>query len=216
MTREQFYTSKEWRTLVQVLRQERTNENGLIICEICGKPILKKYDCIAHHKRELNEQNVNDAAIALNPDNVALIHFGCHNAVHQRGQAKKRKVYLIYGSPKSGKSTFVNENAEPDDLILDIERLWEAVCNGKKPDSLKGNVFGLRDAIIDQIRTRKGFWGTAFIIGGYPLKSDRERLKNLLNAEEIFIDTPKDECLGRCESDEERRYVEKWWESYTE
>ena len=79
MTQAQFYSSKRWAKFAQALKLERQNADGFIICDVCGKPITKRYDCIAHHKTELNDQNVNDAAIALNPDNIMLVHFGCHN-----------------------------------------------------------------------------------------------------------------------------------------
>ena len=67
-----FYKSKEWEKLIAVLKLERVNENGEVICEHCGKPIHKKYDCIGHHKIELTEANVNDPEVSLNPDNVML------------------------------------------------------------------------------------------------------------------------------------------------
>ena len=44
-----FYKSKEWKQLKQILMNERLNENGELICEHCGKPILHTYDCIPHH-----------------------------------------------------------------------------------------------------------------------------------------------------------------------
>ncbi|MFR7473078.1 MAG: HNH endonuclease, partial [Ruminococcus sp.] len=56
-----FYQSKPWVKLMAVIRMERTNAEGQIICEHCGKPIVHKYDCIGHHIIELNEANVNDA-----------------------------------------------------------------------------------------------------------------------------------------------------------
>lgn len=49
-----FYKSKEWTDLLEQLKLERADSNGEIICEHCGKPIYKKYDCIGHHKIELN------------------------------------------------------------------------------------------------------------------------------------------------------------------
>lgn len=79
-----FYRSKAWEAFIRVLAAERTDENGLIICEHCGKPIIYKYDRIAHHKTHLTLANVNDAAIALNPDNIALVHHKCHNEIHER------------------------------------------------------------------------------------------------------------------------------------
>ena len=124
-----FYQSDEWRGLVARLKIERVNADGLLLCEHCGQPIVRKYDCIGHHKTELTDENVNDYVVSLNPANVALIHFRCHNEIHRRfGSPVMRRVFLVYGAPGAGKTTWVRENAERDDLILDIDRLWEAVC----------------------------------------------------------------------------------------
>lgn len=214
-----FYKSREWEGLVEQLKIERINEQGQIICEHCGKPITKKYDCIGHHKTELTEDNVNDYEISLNPANIMLIHFKCHNMIHQRFEGFKQEVYLVYGSPCSGKSSWVHEVANPDDLILDIDKLWEAVSIAdkyNKPNRLKANVFGLRDCLIDQIRCRVGMWRNAYVIGGYPLRSDRDRLCDLLGAQPIFIDTSKEECLSRAMNEDWKQFIEDWFDSFVE
>ena len=215
-----FYQSDEWRGLVGLLRQERVNADGFLICEHCGQPIVKKYDCIGHHRIELTDENVNDYAVSLNPENVALIHFRCHNEIHRRfGPSSMRRVFLVYGAPCAGKTTWVRENAERDDLILDIDRLWEAVCLSDryhKPPRLKENVFGLRDCMIDQIRVRAGKWRSAFVIGGYPLRSERDRMCGLMGAEPVFVDTPREVCFERARDDAWRGYVEEWFASYVE
>lgn len=218
-TLETFYRSKEWEALRARLRLERVNENGEIICAECGKPIVKAYDCIAHHKTELTEENVNDPEIALNPDNIELIHFRCHNERHHRFGGFRQRVYLVYGAPCAGKSSFVRDQASADDLILDIDALWEAVSINDKFHKRKGlaiNVFGLRDALLDQIRTRTGKWLNAYVVGGYPLKSDRDRLCDLLNAEPVFIDADRETCLSRAANDQWREYINEWFDAYTE
>lgn len=221
-----FYKSSKWEKFIESLRIERANQDGVVICEHCGKPIVRKYDCIGHHIEELTDDNVNDAMIALNPDNIKLVHFICHNEIHKRfGYAERQpqKVYIVYGSPCSGKSSFVSEVAEHGDIILDIDKLWSAIkadkCNEyEKPKELKQNVFALRDAMIDMIRVRRGRWNNAYIIGGYPLQGERERLAEIVSADKlIFIDTPKDICLLRAESKnaEWKEFVELWFERYT-
>ena len=67
-----FYKSHKWETFIANLRSERTNADGFIICEKCGKPILKAYDCIGHHIKELTDSNVDDVTISLNPENIQL------------------------------------------------------------------------------------------------------------------------------------------------
>ena len=221
-TLENFYTSKRWCKFVNRLKLERMDADGNIICAHCGRPITRKYDCIGHHTIELTDENVNDYSISLNPDNVELIHFRCHNITHQRFEGFSQSVYLVYGSPCSGKTSWVGEVANDDDLILDVDRIWDAVCVGgqqRKPKRLTSNVFGIRDCIIDQVRTRTGKWRNAYIIGGYPLRSERERLCDLLRAMPVYIDATKEECLRRCETERPaawKEYVEDWFDSYVE
>ena len=211
------YKSKEWQALIEQLRIERTDENGELRCWYCGEPIYQKYDCIGHHEIELTEENVNDYSVSLNPDNVRLIHFKCHNKIHERFEGFKQRVFLVYGAPCSGKSTWVHNVALADDLILDIDSIWEAVSVSDryhKPNRLKPNVFGIRDCILDQIKTRTGAWRNAYVIGGYPLRSDRDRICELLSAEPIFIEETKENCLNRANTAEWKDYIEEWFADF--
>lgn len=216
-----FYKTKEWEQLIEILKIERANDEGVLICEHCGKPIVKAYDCIGHHKVELTESNVNDRTISLNPDNIALVHHNCHNIIHERfGHDGTRHIYLVYGAPGAGKRAYVDRSAGQDDLILDIDSLYIAISIRNRYDHSKRmsrNVFGLRDCILDQIKTRTGKWRNAWIIGGYPLSSERSRLCEMLAAEAVFIDTPQDECLMACKDRgyDALDYCIKWFDTYT-
>ena len=223
MTRSEFYRSKEWEALTQTLRMERVNADGDLICAYCGKPIIKKYDCICHHKIYLTEENVNDALISLNPDNIELVHHGCHNKIHTERGFERKHIYIVYGSPLSGKTTYVKENRNAGDLVIDIDRIWDCISDEGylKPSGLKSVTFAVRDTLLDAVKKRLGFWHTAYLIGGYPLISERERLQKETGGELIFIDTPKDECLRRLEEIDDNRdkeawrgYIEKWWGLY--
>lgn len=217
MTLDNFYRSKEWERLRAQLQLERINSDGDLICARCGKPITKAYDCIAHHRIELTDDNVNDFEISLNPENIDLIHFRCHNEIHERYGGSRRRVFLVYGPPCAGKTSWVRKVARPDDLILDMDSIWEAVCisdREHKPNRLKANVFGIRDCIIEQIKIRTGNWRSAYVIGGYALASDRRRMVDLLGAEEVFIDTPIEECLARAGSEQWKTYIHDWFDAF--
>lgn len=212
-----FYKSKEWEKLIQLLKLERVDASGQVICECCGKPIIRKYDCIGHHKIELTEQNVNDPEIALNPDNIMLVHFSCHNRIHRRYEGFYQQVYLVYGAPCSGKSTWVESVCNPDDLIIDIDRIWECLCASDKyhkPNRIKANAFGVRDALLDQVKIRKGMWRNCYIVGGFPLRTDRDRLCTLLRAREVFISESKDVCLARAVNEDWKQYINDWFDDY--
>lgn len=227
MTKRQiFYRSDKWNKLLDRLKIDRVQPDGTLLCEHCGKPIVNAYDCIGHHKEELTEENVDDVMIALNPDNVMLIHFRCHNSIHKRfGYQGKiiKQVFLVWGAPCAGKTTWVDSVAEKDDLIVDLDRIWCAVRAAScglydKPDALKSVVFDIRDKLYEDVRTRRGKWQNAYIIGGYPLEAERERLADMLGADKlVFIDTSQDVCLLRAKekSSEWSDYVRQWFDRYT-
>ena len=224
MSLSDFYRSSEWEKLRQIIRLERLNAEGLTICEFCGQPIVKAYDCIAHHKTELTESNYRDASISLNPDNIMLVHHSCHNAIHDKVGYTAPKVYIVWGSPMSGKTTYVKGVAKYGDIILDIDKLWSAISGRaeyEKPNRIKENVFALRDLTLQMIEQRRGYWKTAYAIGGYALPSERERLANRLNAELIYIESTKEECLHRLsvcgdgrKYSEWEKYISDWWETH--
>lgn len=221
-----FYKSDAWWNFLQVLKAERTNDKGLIICEHCGMPIVKAYDCIGHHIEELTEENVNNAEISLNPANIMLVHHRCHNKIHNKlGNMaySYRHVYIVYGPPLSGKRAWVMDSMNEGDLVIDIDAIWQAVsgCDrGIKPNRLKSVVFGVRDHLLESVKYRRGKWQNAYIIGGYPLISERERLSRELDAELIFIDITKGECMHRLYANDKlniiewTEYIEDWWRSY--
>jgi len=220
-----FYQSKEWRRLMKILKGERLNHEGHLMCEYCGKPIIHKYDCIGHHVVNLTEENVNNAMVSLNPDNVQLVHHRCHNFIHNKLGHQERQVFLVYGAPLSGKTSFVRESANPGDLIVDMDSIWECVSGCEryvKPPRLNAIVFGIRDKLLEDVRYRKGKWLNAYIIGGYPLSSERERLVRSLGARDVFIDVNRDECINRLECcDDARdkkewtRFIDEWFERYS-
>lgn len=225
-----FYRSKAWEKFIRCLADERTDENGVLWCAHCNKPIIFKYDRIAHHCNTfLTLANVNDATIALNPENIAFVHHRCHNEIHERfgfgkPQAPRiKKVYVIHGSPCSGKSTYVESVAGPGDIILDMDAIWACISGGTdghacRDGRLTHNAFRVRDCILDMIKTRYGDWNNAYIIGGYPRIMERERMATIYGAECIHIDTPKEVCMQRASlrPKEWAGYIENYFETYQE
>ena len=225
-TLSQFYNSEIWRAFRLNLIYERTNkEDGVLYCQHSGKPLVKSFDIVAHHIKPLTMQNVNDYSISLNPENILLVSQRAHNEIHARfGYCAQRKVYIVHGAPCSGKSSFVDSIKGNSDLIVDIDNIWEALTGKRyyKPAALKANVFAMRDALLETVKTRAGKWERCFIIEGLPYKADRERKSALYGAELIHIDTGKEMCLQRLQTDtarteyadEWRRYIEEYFERY--
>ena len=215
-----FYRSDKWVNLLKVIRDERMTPDKFNICEYCGKPIVRAYDCIGHHVIELTEENYTDANISLNPDNIQLVHHKCHNLIHNKLSYSGRQVFIVYGSPLAGKTSYVREAMNEGDLIVDLDNIWSCVsgCDRyTKPNRLKSVVFSVRDSLLESVRYRRGKWLNAYVIGGYPYQAERERLADQLGARLIHIDTDKDTCLNRLYACEDRdvsewsKYITDYW-----
>ena len=220
----EFYRSTEWSRFREVVISERIKEDGHIYDEVTGQPIIKAYDIILHHKIELTEENVKDYNISLNPDNILIVSHKTHNIIHDKLGHAVRQIFIVYGPPLSGKTTYVQDNASEGDLIIDIDSIWQCVSGlprYKKPPRLRAVVFKVRDALIESVKYRYGKWNNCYIVGGYPLQSERERLIKELGAREVFIDVSKDECLKRLEAVEDgrekaewERFIVEWFDRY--
>ncbi len=213
-----FYASQEWMDFRFNLILERGP-----VCQRCGRLVTDTSKLIGHHRITLAPQNINDPSFTLNKDYVELICFECHNREHKRYGYNQHNVYIVYGSPMSGKNTLVNQLAEYGDMILDIDRIFECISGMPlyiKPDNLRFNVFALRDKMLDMIKTRYGGWHDAYIIGGYPNKAERERLASELGAELIYCACTKEECYARAMQVQDikqdwTKWIDKWWNEYT-
>ena len=221
-----FYRSDAWEKFLTALKNDpkRMDSIGNIICAHCGRPIVKKYDCIGHHTVELTEENYTDHMISLNPDMVVLVHHKCHNIIHNKLFSGQRQVFIVYGSPLAGKSSYVQEAMVEGDLIIDMDAIWQCVSGCErytKPNRLKTVVFAVRDNLLESVKYRRGKWLNAYIVGGYPYKAERDRLVDMLGAREVYIDTDRDTCINRllaCEDgrnkDEWTKYINDWWLQY--
>lgn len=225
-TLSEFYTSKEWQEFRVVLIAERTKSDGFVYDEVTGKPIIKANDIILHHKIELTLENVNDVNITLNPDNIQIVSFTTHNAIHNRFGSWTRHIYLVYGSPLAGKKTFVQERAGIHDLIIDTDKIYACISNN--PFYIKsGRLYDCKQyvekAMLECVKNRIGKWVNAFIIGStpYAFKAQRERFCVEYGAEEIFIDCDKETALLRLASAQDGRdavewgkYIDTWFQRY--
>jgi len=203
-----FYVREPWVGFCQLLKIERGKK-----CERCGAHIVDLSYLIGHHKVELTLENVNDPAIALNRELIEIICLKCHNKDHRRFGYKKQ-VYIVWGSPYSGRHTAVNQMMRTGDIVLDIDALYNAISVGR-PNACRYNVFKLRDCLYDQIKTRYGQWCDAYIIGTYADQYERERAAQDLGAELIYCESTKEDCLQRAAAaNDTNEFVLKWWNAF--
>ncbi len=220
-----FYCRKDYLDLAQACK---IKSGG--VCAKCGG-VFDISELRAHHKVELTLDNIDDVNVTLNPDNIEVLCHDCHNAAHKRfGYAVGAKhVYLVYGSPCAGKTTYVNSVATRNDLIVDLDKIHRAICICglyDKPDATKRVAFNVRDYLLDEVRTAtpRRKWQDAYIIGTYPDRIDRDMFVQDYGAELVHIDTSKEECIKRAYQDIERSsirdavigWINAYWERYRE
>ena len=223
-TLDTFYHSKEWQNLRRVVLNERTKEDGFVYDEITGKPIVKAYDAILHHTVFLTEENVNDREISLNPDLIQIVSHKTHNLIHEKLGYVRKEIYLVYGAPFAGADTWAQDNAGEGDLIVNIDDIWQCVSGlprYHKPARLNAVVFGVRDYLMECVKTRRGKWNNALICGGFPLISERERICRTYGAREVYVEATREECEARINAalDGELRrqyvgYLDEWWRRF--
>lgn len=198
-----FYNSQEFYDFKTLLMKKRENEYGELLCEECGKVLLHRQDTIPHHTPiALTDENCNDPNISLNEKNIQMVCFKCHNKIEHRFSSYKRSVYLVVGSPCSGKTSWIKENANAqEDLILDFDNLWQAISINEryvKPNRLKPVAFALRECLMEQIKMRTGSWVNCFILSTEAFVMNRKRLVDSLGIDEvIYMDTSESECIKR-------------------
>ena len=220
-----FYCRKDYLDLAQACK---IKSGG--VCAKCGG-VFDISELRPHHKVELTLDNIDDVNVTLNPDNIEVLCHDCHNAAHKRfGYAVGAKhVYLVYGSPCAGKTTYVNSVATRNDLIVDLDKIHRAICICglyDKPDATKRVAFNVRDYLLDEVRTAtpRRKWQDAYIIGTYPDRIDRDVFVQDYGAEIVHIDTSKEECIKRAYQDIERTsirdavigWINAYWERYRE
>lgn len=220
-----FYCRKDYLDLAQACK---IKSGG--VCAKCGG-VFDISELRPHHKVELTLDNIDDVNVTLNPDNIEVLCHDCHNAAHKRfGYAVgAKRVYIVYGSPCAGKTTYVNSVATRNDLIVDLDKIHRAICICglyDKPDATKRVAFNVRDYLLDEVRTAtpRRKWQDAYIIGTYPDRIDRDMFVQDYGAELVHIDTSKEECIKRAYQDIERSsirdavigWINAYWERYRE
>lgn len=230
-TLDQFYKSEQWRKFRPTIISSRKP-----VCWQCGEIFKGDDTIVVHHKEELTLSNVNDYNVSLNPDNVEMVHHECHNKIHEKRfgynhykeRLKNRGIYIVCGPPFAGKTTYVLENKTEDDLVVDMDRLFEAVTlldRYNKPNSLLPNVLAIRKTLIDNIKVRHGKFSSAWVIGGYPDKYERELLQRELGAQVILIKPTKEELYKRLDNCSDyrshkktqwRNFIDEWFDRFVD
>ncbi len=243
-----FYHSQAWRDAREAYVSRRQSVDGGM-CEACRDALGEE----VHHKTWLRPENIHDENVTLNPENFLFLCGECHRRIHEAARALAQresirrdnrnpmqhhgyffddqgaiqpvKVIIVWGSPGAGKSTYVREHKEPEDLVVDLDLLSRAVCMADRtdiPPNAMRLAYDIRDVQYDQIASRTADCHTVWVIAGLPMKRQREELKARLQATDmIYIPSTFSDCYRHALLDDERRdktiqlgIIERWWRRY--
>lgn len=142
----------------------------------------------------------------------------------KNGEMVPIDVYIVWGSPASGKTTYVRKNMKNGDLVVDLDLIKQSLSlegKTKAPDNLVNIALNVREHIYKLIETRKINSNDVWVVAGLPNAEERKNLKKRLNAKLIFIEATKQQCIDRAMNDSERqdkekqiKIINKWFNIY--
>lgn len=128
-------------------------------------------------------------------------------------------VYLIYGPPCSGKSTYTMEHMKRGDLLCDVDMLYSAI-SGENPHDAELNVHEIACKLYGElaniIHDRVGGWKNAYVLSCANTHEKVKEESEKIRADEVlFMDTPYEVCIKR--TAERPHYfqwlVQEWFET---
>ena len=134
-------------------------------------------------------------------------------------------VTLVCGPPGSGKSTYCDDRAGPDDLVIDLDIIKAAVSGQRiyeSGDEWLAPAMRERNRIIASLAKRTK--GRAWLIVGAPVGTERRKWQELLRADVVVLEADASLCEQRIKADERRsetaakrhiRAALHWWHQYS-
>ena len=134
-------------------------------------------------------------------------------------------VFIVWGSPASGKTTHVKNHMENGDMVIDLDLIKQSISMKEKTgadDNLLSVALSVREHIYDLISKRDVNCDNVWIVSGLPYKEEREALENRVKATKlIHIQATQQQCNDRALGDSERKdkerqleLIEKWFKQY--
>ena len=224
-------------------------------CEICASksPPQRTQADTVHHRRA----HKGDLSLFFNPANLQSVCANCHNSEIQAGERAGNYVTpielagiavpanlltpivlkpslvpltIVSGPPGAGKSTLVNERAQPGDLVIDLDQIIDAMSRTemrtrKRLELYLADALAERNRMLGRLATNSDGVRAAWLIITAAAGTERQRWARRLGAARTFVLlTDATECIRRINADprradDMRRHlmgaVHHWWDTYS-
>lgn len=132
-------------------------------------------------------------------------------------------VFVVCGAPGCGKSTYVENYKQPDDLMVDLDVIKSEMTGApihlgpNNPRAMR-KAMARRNEILRDLDGNSAVW----MVIGAPLNRDREHWRRVLNAKTIVLEVPIEIIKERIYSDLTRgarqhlmfKWAKDWWRRY--
>ena len=131
-------------------------------------------------------------------------------------------VWLVCGSPCSGKTTYINEHMGDGDIVCDVDLIYGAISGNDPHDAdlwVHEVALQLKERLLEIIKNREGGWKDAYVVSVANTKSSLEADIARCRADKtVFMDTPYEVCMERAKERPEmfRHLVSEWFQTKEE
>ena len=173
--------------------------------------------------------------LRLDWDNLRSLCKNCHDrrtlseaspAARPRGLRPSRiPLTILCGPAGSGKSTWIEKHAGPNDLVIDLALIKQRMANGAEHFGVGGPL--LKRALVERNRMLANLatdteHDRAWFVVGAPKACDRKFWEDCLKPERLLVfEVDPGECSRRIEASRRGRHRSmslritfEWWEQY--
>lgn len=134
---------------------------------------------------------------------------------------KRKGTTIIFGAPLSGKTTYVLKRKRKDEVMVDMDYLFQAITGNdmyNKPEPLVKLVLSVRDHIYGFIK-KNPMVNKYWIITTESDTQKRRQLIRKFDADSIVIKPDKEICVQRVKESDRveqnwKELINKWYENF--
>lgn len=206
-------------------RRERTRRADVVRAWVAQNGLLcPGYERPPHPAGDLTADHVVPEALGGAPDGPLRVLCRSCNSARGASMSELRapglEVVLVAGPACSGKTRFVREHADPEDLVLDFDSLAEAMSLAGRYEHVSSHVplvAEARDSVLDRLLLGGLQVRRCWVISTAPKRQTRRHYRDRYGARVVVLVPSEETCLLRAMRERPagwQRYVREWFDTY--